>query len=150
MSLEPFLVSHGRWRGTNTLTDPHNGIEETCAATATIGPALQETFVRLTYTWTYREKAQEGLIMIAHDPADTACQLYWGDTFHMGRRIMTLHGHITGSALSGIGSYPAPTRPDWGWRIDVTCDPNALGVTMYNISPEGVQEIAVRGEYLRA
>ena len=158
MSLDGFLVASGNWRGTSTLTDPQNGLDDTCASTATAGPALQETFVRITYAWEYRGKAQEGLIMIAHDPKGTACQLYWGDTFHMGRAIMTLHGDVDsaavgdahGASLSAIGSYPAPTGPDWGWRIDVACGPKTLRITMYNISPDGHEEIAVRGEYSRA
>ncbi|HEX6695098.1 MAG TPA: DUF1579 family protein [Longimicrobiales bacterium] len=149
MSLDAFLAAAGRWRGVSRLTDPQNGLDDTCPSTATAGPALQEKFVRITYAWEHRGKSEEGLIMIAHDPADSACQLYWGDTFHMGRAIMSLHGHVDGSCLSARGTYPVPGHPDWGWRIDVACEPASLCITMYNITPEGTEEIAVRGEYTR-
>jgi hypothetical protein len=149
MSLDGFLAAAGNWRGTSILTDPQNGLNETCTSRASAGPALQERFVRITYAWEYRGRAQEGLIMIAHDPAGSACQLYWGDTFHMGHAIMTLHGHVDGARLSARGSYTVPGHPDWGWRIDVACGPGTLEIMMYNISPAGDEEIAVHGQYAR-
>ena len=150
MSLEAFLAGPRIWTGTSTLKDPANGVDTPSASSATIAPALHDKFVRIGYTWSYGGTAHEGLIMIAHDPKSAACQLYWGDPFHMGRSIMTLHGTIEAASLSAKGSYAAPPGPDWGWRIDVSATADSLRITMYNITPEGDEDLAVRAEYTQS
>ena len=53
-------------------------------------------------------------------------------------------------SISVRGTYAAPPGPDWGWRIVLgPHDGAALHLQMYNISPDGTEEVAVHAEYTR-
>jgi len=42
------------------------------------------------------------------------------------------------------GSYAAPPGPDWGWRTVIEIpDDDSFRMVMYNVSPEGKEELAV-------
>ena len=49
---------------------------------------------------------------------------------------------------SVLGSNAAPPGPDWGWRI-VLSPGEPLKMTMYNIWPNGKEELAVEAMYAR-
>jgi hypothetical protein len=49
------------------------------------------------------------------------------------------------------GSYEASPCPDWGWRFVINApSDNELKLAMYNVSPEGDEELAVAANYKRA
>ena len=154
-NLDGLAACVGSWRGTNRLEDPHNNIAEDSPATATVASVLGGRFVRMDYTWGYKGKPQEGSILFGCDPQEGTVAASWIDTWHMGRKMMACQGPATGDGtLSVRGSYAAPPGPDWGWRIDVTPgDPEtgrALRMVMFNIWPEGKEELAVEATYTRA
>jgi len=150
--LDALAACAGSWRGTNTLQDPHNNIAEDSVATATVTPVLGGRFVRLDYTWGYKDKPQEGSLLIGFDKQEDTVTAHWIDTWHMSDKVMV----CTGSSPSGPtyavrGSYAAPPGPDWGWRIEITPDGGqALRLVMYNIWPEGKEDLAVEATYTRA
>ena len=52
--------------------------------------------------------------------------------------------------LAVQGTYPAPTGPDWGWKIVLDPSlPDGLRMTMINISPDGEEALAVEAVYKR-
>ena len=66
--------------------------------------------------------------------------------------MMALQGTVdTNGQISLLGSYEAPPDPDWGWKIIIDV-PGAdkISIGMYNITPDGVKELAVQADYVRA
>jgi Protein of unknown function (DUF1579) len=150
VSIDPLLACTGRWSGNSTLRDPQNGILEECHSTALVAPVLGGRFARFDYTWRYKDSPQEGSILLGVDPRRKICRAAWIDSWHMGHSLMDCTGGSAGSYLSVRGSYPAPPGPDWGWRIDLgPQDDSIFRLVMYNVSPQGEEELAVDATYTR-
>ena len=139
--LETVASCAGTWRGANVLQDPHSGGAAESASAATVTPIVGRRFVRIDYTWAYDGKPQEGSLLIGADRKKGLVTAHWIDTWHMSDAVMSCTGPASGgSELSVRGSYSAPTGPDWGWRIAVTCEGRTLRIVMFNIWPEGDRE----------
>jgi hypothetical protein len=147
--LDGLAACAGSWRGTNKLQDPHSNVDEDSPATATVTPVLGGRFVRLDYTWGYKGAPQEGSMLIGYDTKTDTATAHWIDTWHMGNQVMALAGP-GGPALAVRGTYAAPPGPDWGWRIEITPGEGTLRMVMFNIWPEGKEELAVEAVYERA
>jgi hypothetical protein len=149
--LETLSTCAGSWRGTNTLLDPHNDIKDESPATATVAPILGGRFVRMDYTWGYQGKPQEGSLLIGFLANAGTVTAHWIDTWHMSSQVMACTGESpSGPAITVRGSYAAPPGPDWGWRIEITPGGDELRLVMFNIWPEGKEELAVEASYRRA
>ena len=153
--LEPLIACAGNWQGKSTLQDPHNSIAEESSSNLTVVPVLGGRFVRVDYTWSYKDKPQEGSLLIGFDKGADTVTTHWIDSFHMSNKVMACTGpRPEGRAISVRGSYAAPPGPDWGWRIDLTPEENGtLRMVMFNIWPEsqgGQEELAVDATYARA
>jgi Protein of unknown function (DUF1579) len=149
--LDSLVACAGSWVGTNRLQDPHADSPEVSPATATVTPVLGGRFVRLDYTWAYRGTPQEGSLLIGYDAGAGEATAHLTDTWHMGDKVMACRGAVEPNGeISVRGSYAAPPGPDWGWRTVVTPAGQALRVVMYNVTPEGREELAVEAEYARA
>jgi hypothetical protein len=142
----------GQWTGSNTLwlswlPNP----EHKSVGTITIEPVAQDKFLLLRYTWEHDGKAQDGVILVGNNTKDALASASWVDSFHQSGHVMQMTGTITDDGMVVLqGQYPAPPGPDWGWQI--TINPLAtdqLRLEMYNISPKGDSELAVRAEYSR-
>jgi hypothetical protein len=142
----------GAWRGTNVLRDPHMGVADDSSSTATVTPVLGERFLRIDYTWSYQSKPQEGSMLIACDSnAGGAVTIAWIDSWHMSEAMMISRGTVTSDgSIDARGSYAAPPGPDWGWRTAIQGDADRLRVTMHNVTPDGLEELAVDATYSRA
>ena len=144
--VEALIASAGSWSGTNTLQDPFTGKPEESPSKVTITPMLGDRFVRIDYTWGYQGKPQEGSLLIGFDPESAEVSGHWIDTWHMGRKVLAcVRSGKAEPIISIAGSYPAPTGPDWGWRIDIATNP--LRITHTNIQPDGQEDLAVEGVY---
>ncbi len=149
--LELLRSSAGEWRGASILQDPESGIHEECLSTATVTPLLGGKFVRLDYTWSYRDKPQEGSLLVGADAKAGLVTVHWIDSWHMGTKVMACTGTLPNGRTLGVrGTYAAPPGPDWGWRIDITPDERSkLGILMFNVTPDGQEAEAVRATYSR-
>ena len=148
--LDQLIKCAGRWVGRNVLQDPHAGIADESPATATITQVLGGRFVRLDYTWAYKGQPQQGSLLIGHDASAGIVTGHWIDSWHMGNKLMACEGPVDASGTISVrGSYTAPPGPDWGWRMIVTSAPERLSLVMYNIFPEGQEELAVEAGYSR-
>lgn len=143
-----YLIScAGTWTGINKLQDPHSNIQEESASTAEIKPILAGKFVRIDYTWQYKEAPQEGMMLVGFETKTNTINVYWIDSWHMGDAVMHCTGKDNEGYLSVMGSYAAPPGPDWGWRINLFADNKTFRIEMFNIWPEGKEEPAVTMSY---
>jgi hypothetical protein len=47
------------------------------------------------------------------------------------------------------GYYSVPDNQDWGWRTEIVTDPQRFQVSMFNVSPDGKEDITVESIYTR-
>ena len=142
----------GSWRGTSRLQDPQNNLADDSPSSMVVTPVLGGRFVRLDYTWAYHGKPQEGSLLVGRDAKTGELSAHWIDSWHMGDKVMACRGAATdGGALSVRGSYAAPPGPDWGWRTTISPDDGrTLRITMYNVTPDEQEDLAVDATYTRA
>ena len=142
----------GDWTGNNLLRlswlNPPDSFSPSDLKVAT---AARGKFIAFTYTWSHEGAPQEGLILLGHDRGDGVATAAWVDSWHMSGKVMSCRGEIDQEGVISLrGSYEAPPGPDWGWRIVITPDAGReLRLIMYNCSPEGAEELAVRADYRR-
>lgn len=149
--IEGLAACAGEWRGTNRLHDPHTNAPEDSPSGLAVTPLLGGRFVRVEYTWVWQGEPQEGAMIVGYDPKADRASAYWIDSWHNGRIGMTCAGTAgPDGALDVRGTYPAPTGPDWGWRTVLRPAPDSLTILMYNVTPDGQEEIAVEAAYTRA
>lgn len=136
----------GAWKGTNRLwlspTDPVR-VSETSAVVSLAG---RGRFLSIAYTW-FEDEPQEGLLVLGQQ--GDVVHAFWIDSWHNGNRIMPCEGTVSADdQVSLRGSYPAPPGPDWGWRLVI--EPGApFKLMMFNITPDGVEMLAVEAVYTR-
>ena len=64
---------------------------------------------------------------------------------------MVSEGHQNGNgAIKMKGFYAVPEHPDWGWLTIIQPEnENSFKIIMYNVSPEGEEDLAVEIELKR-
>ena len=149
---EDFAKFAGHWKGINNLylsSQPDS--LRVSDGTLTVSMKANGQFVQFDYTWAYEGEPQEGLIVLGCDTRSDAVQAVWTDSWHSRHTFMVSDGTVNDvGAISVKGYYKVPGYPDWGWRTDIIPEVDLLKVVMYNVSPEGVEELAVDTEYHRA
>jgi len=147
-NLQPFIDRAGQWHGTSMLQDPSNNLKDESTTTATITSILGGRFVRFDYTWAYNDKPQEGSFLIGLVRATSVLTVHWIDSFHMSDVVMACTGTIDEAGTIDVrGSYAAPPEPDWGWRTVFTLASDSIRMVMFNIWPDGKEEMAVEAVY---
>lgn len=127
-----------------------NKVVDESQTMATITRVLKGKFVRFDYKWDYKGDPQEGSILFGYSSSSGEVTAYWADTWHMGNLVMECRGAGSDEqSLSVFGTYAAPPGPDWGWRTKMTVDFDTLRMEMFNISPDGHEELAVRSSWSR-
>lgn len=142
----------GDWTGSNLLrlswltpSDYHS------PSRLSVKHVAKGKFLTFTYTWSHEKISQEGVILLGYDATQEMATAAWVDSWHMSSKVMSCQGSIDQQGAINIrGSYEAPPGPDWGWRIVITPKSGKeLQVIMHNISPEGVEDLAVQADYKR-
>jgi hypothetical protein len=142
----------GEWTGSNLLRlswlTPSDFHSSSCLSVKLVAKGK---FLSFTYTWSHENVSHEGVILLGHDDQQAVATAAWVDSWHMSSKIMSCQGAIDAQgAINLRGSYEAPPGPDWGWRIVITPKSGKeLQIVMYNISPEGAEDLAVQAEYKR-
>ncbi|MEK7724196.1 MAG: DUF1579 family protein [Acidobacteriota bacterium] len=153
MSIPEKLVGLiGNWSGINHLHIPwmtENPIQES-QSEAFIAFSAQEKFLKIEYHWTFDNTKQDGLILLSKEKNGNLIKAFWIDSWHMGDKFMICEGVETDNTISLKGFYAVPDHPDWGWRTTIESEnDNSFKITMYNISPEGKEDLAVEINYQR-
>lgn len=141
----------GSWKGTNNLylsweAEP---IRQS-PSEAIVKMKVAGQFVEIAYTWSFEGKPQEGSIVIGCDNKSNAVQAVWTDSWHMSHKFMLCDGYIENrSRINVFGKYSVADNEDWGWRTEVIPEADTFRYRMYNISPDGAEELAVDTEFTR-
>jgi hypothetical protein len=138
----------GNWIGTNCLyLEGADGpkLESPSHLTASI---VVSGFLEVRYDWAYEAKQKQGLIVFGDDAKQAT--VAWIDSFHTAKRVMHFLGASEANAVSVKGTYSVGEGPEWGWSIRLELAGAELRLTMFNISPEGQEYLAVLAVYQRA
>ena len=152
MSIPSALVrSVGEWAGQNRLWFLPTQPAFESATTATAHLEAGGNFLSMRYDWSHEGTPQQGFLLIGEDASTNRCDVAWVDSFHNGQRLMPCSGPVSSDGvLRATGSYPAPTGPDWHWRIELSSpEPDRLLMRMYNIKPDATEALAVEASYSR-
>jgi len=141
----------GDWKGTNRLYVPWMPVPMLESnSTATVRTKMNGQFLSIEYTWSYEGEPQEGMLVLGCDPKSEAVQAVWTDSWHSKDVLMLCNGSRDSSGgISVTGHYSVPDHPDWGWRTEIVQGENSFRYAMYNVTPEGVEEIAVETDFER-
>ena len=152
MSVRPTLAAlDGKWKGkyrlhTTWLPEKTHDSE----TTAEIELRVNGQFLAIEYDWEYDGKRQEGVMIVGCDEESEAVQAIWTDSWHMSHKFMVCDGTIDGDGRVEMkGFYTVPDNPDWEWRTEIIPDNRSLKITMYNVTPDGAEDIAVEADYTR-
>jgi hypothetical protein len=152
MSLRPTLAGLvGRWTGNYRLHTPQPDVEVHESKTdASVELRVKEQFLTVEYDWEYDGKRQEGVLILGCDEVSDAVQVVWTDSWHMSHKFIVFDGTVDNSGhVNVIGTYFVPDQPDWQWRTEILPSKDLFEIRMYNVSPEGGENIAVAAGYTR-
>jgi hypothetical protein len=141
----------GHWTGTNKLhtTWLPEQLHES-EMTAAVSLKANGQFLHIEYTWEYEDRLQEGVMLIGCDTQSDAVQAIWTDSWHMSHKFMVSNGTISDDGTVNVmGHYSVPDHPDWGWRTELHPGKDTFRILMFNVSPEGEEDIAVEAELTR-
>lgn len=142
----------GQWSGTNKLY--LSWLKESpfdSESNATINFSAKGIFLKIEYDWYHEGKTQEGLILIGKEKDSELIKSFWIDSWHLSDKFMVSEGdHRSDKMISVKGYYSVPNHPNWGWRTVIENEnENTFKLTMYNVSPEGEETLAVEADYKR-
>lgn len=143
----------GNWEGINRLHLPwvkENPLQES-KSNALVAFSAQGKFLKIEYTWAYENKEQDGMILLGKEKNADSIKAFWVDSWHMGDKLMISQGEEKNNGeVSVNGFYTVPDHPDWGWRTLIeTENKDSFKITMFNISPEGEETLAVEANFQR-
>ncbi|MGD9627893.1 MAG: DUF1579 family protein [Pyrinomonadaceae bacterium] len=142
----------GKWSGTNRLHmvwDTENPIRES-QGTASVAERVGGQVLEISYTWVFEDEVKEGLLLISGNPKSEAVEAFWTDSWHLTDQMMLCSGTAgTDGSISVSGTYKVEGHPEWGWRTEIIPGDGRFRYNMYNVSPEGVEDIAVEMEMMR-
>lgn len=149
---ENFKKLAGEWYGTNLLyttwieENPVTESDSSCS----VSMAASSKFLKIEYDWVYENKKQDGLLLIGSEKDSDETQTVWIDSWHMSDKFMSCDGKYAEDSILMKGFYKVPNHPDWGWRTDIVfSDEDSFKIVMYNVSPEGEEDLAVEAIYKR-
>jgi hypothetical protein len=143
----------GKWRGINRLHTtwiPENPLRETVSQ-AIVGLTARGRFLKIEYDWAFDSTVQEGLILIGDEKDSDSIKAFWIDSWHLSDKFMVSEGtRDAEGSISLKGFYAVPDHPDWGWRTVIEPErDDSFKITMYNVTPEGEEMLAVEMEFRR-
>jgi hypothetical protein len=143
----------GAWRGSKRLFLSWSPTpEHRSDSTVLVREVARGRFLEVLYTWSHEGRPHEGILLVGYDPDKQVATGAWGDSWHQSSAVMALTGTLESErGINLRGSYSVPEGPDWGWRIcfQPVSQEEAL-LLMFNITPTGEEESAVRLELRRA
>jgi hypothetical protein len=141
----------GSWKGTNRLHTPWLPVKlQKSESAAVVRSKMNGQFLSIEYTWAFEGDEQEGMLVVGCDSKSDAVQAVWTDSWHSKDILMLCNGTMgDDGVLSVTGQYSVPENPDWGWRTEIIPGDETFRYVMYNVSPDGVEDLAVETEFSR-
>ena len=150
---ENFKKLTGEWKGVNRLHTTwieENPVQES-ASVASVKRAASGKFLKIEYDWVFENQNQEGMFLIGSEKDSVQAKAFWIDSWHMNDKVMICDGNFAENSILFKGFYEVPNHPDWGWRTDIIfSDENSFKIVMYNVSPDGAEDLAVEAEIFAA
>jgi len=146
----------GEWAGTTKTWFEPDKLADESPMTGSIRSILGGRFVIHEYKGTMQGKPFEGISIYGYDLNEDKFKASNIDSFHNGTNIMLLNGEEGNQTdMKILGSYSYKVSSDetqhWGWRTEITQpDKDSLVITIYNITPEGLEAKGVETVYKRA
>lgn len=146
-SLSKFV---GHWKGNYRLYESWE--EESIFDSETkalVDFTAKGRFLKIEYDWSQQEKSHEGLILLGQDKDSDKIIAFWIDSFHLSDKYMVSEGKLDENGNPSLkGFYAVPGHSDWSWRtiLDFHAE-DSFKITMYNVSPEGIEYLAVEANY---
>jgi len=146
----------GEWAGTTKTWFEPDKLADESPMTGSIKSILSGRFVIHEYKGTMQGEPFEGVSVYGYNLSEDKFQASNIDSFHNGTNIMLLSGEVGNQTdVKVLGSYSYKVSPEetqyWGWRTEITQPDNeSLVITIYNITPEGLEAKGVETVYKRA
>jgi len=137
----------GGWSGSaRTFLDPSKPpLEERWEGRMAL--VLGGRFLRFAYRSQLLGSPLAGELSLAYEAGEGLWRSSWMDSFHTGTALLVSVGEGGAAAqpLSVRGSYfAAPGHPHWGWRTELhDGEAGSLTLRMYNVAPEGQEDLGV-------
>ena len=143
----------GEWRGTNRLWLglPDESAKES-ESTATVSFEAKENFLSIRYRWAFEGEDQEGLLIFGGEKESETINASWIDSWHQSEDFLRCKGKLESNGILNVkGFYTVSEYSDWSWRTFVEIEnENSFKFVMYNVSPEGKEDLAVESVYRKA
>ena len=143
----------GAWTGSNKLHmawQPENPLLES-DGTASVSERVGGQFLEIAYTWVYEDKTREGMLILGGDAKSEGVKAFFTDSWHLAHQVMMCEGKENPDGSIDVkGSYKVEGHPDWGWRTEIIPNGDSFQYKMFNVSPEGEEDIAVEMEMKRS
>ena len=141
----------GAWTGENRLILSWLPNPEHLSKTdLTVSTVVNDKFLSFAYTWEHDGAGHQGLLIVGNENPEEKATASWVDSWHMSGGVLFCKGRVADDGVIHLlGSYEAPPDPDWGWRTEIRSASDSLTILMFNVSPDGVEELAVEGNYRR-
>ena len=84
-------------------------------------------------------------MLIGFESTPGLVTVVWIDSWHNGARMLISTGSLDqGRAIDVRGVYPTGVdSPDWSWRTRLEASASSWTMTMFNVSPDGDETLAV-------
>jgi hypothetical protein len=156
--LEALAALAGDWTAIYELRgDP--SFECDTPSTAAVRPVVGGRFVRIDYTWDEDDRLeergpQEGSLLVGFepDPAPGSATVVMIDSWHLHDAVMVSRGpRQDDGGVDVFGTWSAgDNAPDWGWRTILAPASDGWSMTMFVVTPDGVESPAVHALYRRS
>src|SRR5712691_924426 len=138
----------GEWAGPSRLVVTPGEAERVSESRLSVALVAGGKCARVDYTWADEGKAQDGVMLFGFDRDSGVVTMAWVDSWHTGEKVMVCSGAAKADgSVDVLGHYAAPPGADWGWRTLISPEGEKLVVRMFNVSPEGMEALAVEAEY---
>ena len=139
----------GVWDGTKKLFMSPDDPGAESNAVACVGLEAHGNFLKINYEWAFEEKPQEGLMVFGFGKESKMTSV-WIDSFHQSGDFMCCRGTIEGDKISVKANYTQPEYADWAWRTNLEfLTEDSFSFSMFNIEPEGLENLAVEATFAR-